>query len=162
VKKYPLYITFVWIAMGMFVSLYSYKLGMGQVSGPGPGFMPFWLGIIIACLASYKLITEFLIHHAKEVRAGKENISPEAGSHPGIGKLVFIVIILFAYALLLEPLGYIITTFLAMIFLLRFAGFTRWALIIVYSAIIVAVSYFMFHYLGVLFPPGILSSFGIA
>lgn len=146
--------------MGMFVSLYSYKLGLGKLAGPGPGFMPFWLGIIIACLGLYKLTTEFFVH-AEKTKAGKKNVSPETGRRPGISKLVFVACILFAYALFLELLGYILTTFLAMIFLLRLAGFTRWALIIVYSAIIVAVSYFMFHYLGVLFPPGILGGFGI-
>jgi putative tricarboxylic transport membrane protein len=156
-KKYPLCITLVWAGLGFFVSIYAYRLGLGKLSVPGAGFMPFWLGIIIACLAFYKLIAEFLIH-ADVKEAKKEDISRGAEKSTGIMKLTFISIVLFAYAFVLDPLGYIITTFLAMILLLRFAGFTRWILIIVYSAIIVGVSYFMFHYLGVMLPPGV---FGI-
>jgi putative tricarboxylic transport membrane protein len=157
VKKYPLYITLVWAGLGFFVSIYAYKLGLGKVSVPGAGFFPFWLGIVIACLAFYKLITEFLIH-AAEREAKKEGVSSETEKPSGIVKLAFIAVVLFAYAFVLEPLGYIITTFLAMILLLRFAGFTRWILIVVYSVIIVGVSYLMFHYLGVMLPPGV---FGI-
>jgi putative tricarboxylic transport membrane protein len=157
VKKYPLYITLVWAGLGLFVSIYAYKMGLGKLSVPGAGFMPFWLGIIIACLAFYKLITEFLMH-ADGKQAKEEDISPGAEKSTGLLKLAFIAIVLFAYAFVLEPLGYIITTFLALILLLRFAGFTRWILIVVYSAIIVGVSYFMFHYLGVMLPPGV---FGI-
>lgn len=156
-KKYPLYMTLVWIVLGFFVSIYAYKLGLGNLSVPGAGFMPFWLGIIIACLAFYKLVTEFLIHTDGR-EAKKEDISPGTKKSTGIAKLAFIAAVLFVYAFVLEPLGYIITTFLAMILLLRFAGFTRWILIVVYSAIIVGVSYLMFHYLGVMLPPGV---FGI-
>ena len=156
-KKHPLYLTLVWAGLGFFTSIYAYKLGLGKLSVPGAGFMPFWLGIIIACLAIYKLITEFLTRADGKV-AKEKSISSRAEKPTGIAKLAFIAVILFAYAFILEPLGYIITTFFAMILLLRFAGFTRWILIIVYSTIIVGVSYLMFHYLGVMLPPGV---FGI-
>ena len=58
-KKYPLYIILVWIALGVFVSIYAYKLGMGKLSEPGAGFIPFWLGIIVAGLALFKLVKEY-------------------------------------------------------------------------------------------------------
>ena len=78
-----------------------------------------------------------------------------------VSKLVFIAVTLLAYALVLDWLGYIITTFLAMILLLRFSGYTQWIRIVVYSIIIVGISYLMFRYLGVQFPAGVLSHFGL-
>ena len=159
-KKCPPYITLVWIGLGFFASIYAYKLGLGQLSAPGAGFMPFWLGIIIACLAFYKLITDVRIH-AENAGTDEKNVSTVKPRYSGIGKLVFVTIILFAYALLLEPLGYIVTTFFAMVLLLRFAGYTRWIFIVIYAAIIVGVSYFLFHYLGVMFPAGIFRNLGL-
>lgn len=159
-KKYPLYTTLVWIGLGFFVSIYAYKLGLGQLSVPGAGFMPFWLGIIIACLAFYKLIIDMRVH---AVKAGtdEKNVSAVKPRYSVIGKLVFITIILFAYALLLEPLGYVVTTFFTMVLLLRFAGYTRWILIIIYAVVIVGASYFLFHYLGVMFPVGLFRNLGL-
>jgi putative tricarboxylic transport membrane protein len=159
VKKYQLYIILVWIAIGIFVSSYAFKLGLGKLSGPGPGFMPFWLGVIIACLALYKLTKEFLLKK-KESNTDTQTVNAAVKSS-FIGKLVFIIMTLLAYALLLDQAGYIIITFLVMVLLLRFSGYTQWSRIIAYSIIIVGISYFMFQYLGVRFPVGVLGYFGL-
>ena len=158
-KKYPLHITLIWIALGIFISIYAYKLGMGKLSEPGPGFMPFGLGVIVFFLSIYKLVKESLWKGDKE--SAKDKTVKGAGWSVSLSKLVFIALILFAYALFLEWLGYIITTFLAMMLLLRVSGYTQWTRIIIYAVIIVGGSYFMFLYLGVRFPPGVLSHFGL-
>ena len=94
----------------------------------------------------------------KKAGADMKPLPQQRERSSGVGKLVFIALTLLAYALVLEWLGYIIITFLAMILLLRFSGYTSWIRIIVYAAIIVGISYFMFHYLGVMFPPGCIKS----
>jgi sterol desaturase/sphingolipid hydroxylase (fatty acid hydroxylase superfamily) len=147
VKKYPSYITLVWIALGVFVAAYSFKLGVGNLRSPGPGFFPCLLGEFMA--------------HAKATDKDKEAVPTEEGMPSRVSKLVSIALTLLAYALLLEWLGYIIVTFLAMILLLRFSGYTSWMRIIAYSVIIAGVSYFIFHYLGVMFPPGVLRYLGL-
>jgi len=159
VKKYPLHITLVWVALGMFISIYAYKLGMGKLSEPGPGFMPFGLGVIVFCLALYKLVKESLWKGDKE--STEDQTIKATGWSVSLSKLVFIALTLFVYALILEWLGYIITTLLTMMLLLRVAGYSQWTRIIIYALIIVGGSYFMFLYLGVRFPPGILSHLGL-
>jgi len=158
VKKHHPYITFVWIAFGIFFSLYAYTIGLGKLSGPGPGFMPFWVGIIVTGLACYKLIKEILLKKGEVSPVSQSTEKTKKRSF--MGKLILIIAVLLAYAIFLESLGYIITTFLVMMFLLRFAGFTQWVRIITYAAIIVGVSYFAFKYLGVRFPAGIFTRFG--
>jgi putative tricarboxylic transport membrane protein len=148
------------MALGIFVSAYSLKYGLGHLNSPNPGFFPCLLGVILCCLALYKLITEFLAH-AKVTDAAKETVPAEARRPSRVGKLVFIALTLLAYALFLEWLGYIIITFLTMILLLRFSGYTSWVRIIAYAVIIAGVSYFTFHYLGVMFPPGVLKYIGL-
>ncbi len=159
-RKYPLYITLVWIALGIFASAYSIKHGLGNLRSPGPGFFPCLLGVIICGLALYKLITEFL-GRAHATEADKEIVPAETKMPSGVGRLVFIALTLFVYALLLEWLGYLITTLLTMILLLRFSGYTQWTRIIAYGVIIAGVSYFTFLYLGVSFPAGVLRYFGL-
>ena len=68
---------------------------------------------------------------------------------------------LFAYAILIEPLGFILTTFFTMTLLFRSAGFKRWSLAVAYSAGVVLITYFLFTYLGVRFPPGVLRALGL-
>ena len=143
--------------MGIFVSTYAYTIGLGKLSGPGPGFMPFWIGIIFVGLGIYKISTQIREIRVNSASAGK-NVTVRAS---GIGKIILVTAILFAYALLLEYLGYILATFIAMVLLLRFAGYTRWVPVIVYAILIAGLSYFLFHYLGVLFPVGVFNNFGL-
>lgn len=143
--------------MGIFVSVYAYTIGLGKLSGPGPGFMPFWIGIIFVGLGLYKISTQLHAKRGSSIAVEKKVIVRRSG----IGKIILVTAILFAYALLLEYLGYILATFLAMALLLRFAGYTRWVLVIVYAILIAGLSYFLFHYLGVLFPVGIFNNFGL-
>jgi len=157
VKKFPLYIIVSLIALGIFISIYAHKLGMGRLSEPGPGFMPFWLGIIVAALALYRLLS-FMKTEQRGVDNKAFRTTGWSSSH---SKLVFIALTLLVYALLLEWLGFIITTFMAMILLLRLSGYTQWVRIIIYAIIIVGTSYLMFEYLGVDFPAGVLRYFGI-
>ncbi len=143
--------------MGIFVSTYAYTIGLGKLSGPGPGFMPFWIGIIFVGLGLYKLSAQLRTRREDRVPAEKKLVAGPSS----IGKIVLVTAILFAYALLLDYLGYILATFIAMALLLRFAGYTRWVLVIVYALLIAGLSYFLFHYLGVLFPVGIFNNFGL-
>jgi putative tricarboxylic transport membrane protein len=160
IRKSDLYATVFWIALGAFVSVWAcVKLGIGKFSAPGPGLMPFLLGLLFGLLALYKLVTRMLRHREPEERPKEE----EEADHHGVvyKKVVLVVTALFAYAILLEPLGFLPTTFLTMTLLFRSAGFKRWSLAVAYSAGVVLITYFLFTYLGVRFPPGILRALGL-
>jgi hypothetical protein len=62
---------------------------------------------------------------------------------------------LFVYPLLLERLGYLITTLLVLIILFRSMN-NRWSSVLLASVLTVLVSYLLFTYLGIRFPKGIL------
>jgi hypothetical protein len=65
------------------------------------------------------------------------------------------VVSLIVYALLLEKLGYVITTLLLLYCLFWVAGTTK-LVAAVSSVSTVSLTYFGFSYLGVVFPQGIL------
>jgi hypothetical protein len=159
-RKSSLYTMLFWVALGIFVAVWSYiKLGIGKFHTPGSGLMPFLLGVLFGLLALCKLIMALLKHGEPQEPQKKE----EEAEHPPklYKKLALIVGTLFAYAILIEPFGFLPITFLCMTLLFKSAGFKRWGLAAAYSAGIVLITYFLFTYLGVRFPPGILRALGL-
>jgi putative tricarboxylic transport membrane protein len=153
VREVHLYITLFWMALGIFVAAYSYWLGLGKLLDPGPGLFPFLLGLAVLLLGVYKLTKEFPLAKKDE----EESREKEKGSFfDNAGRIVVFATVLLAYTFLLEPLGFLMTTFLGMVMLLRIAGYTQWVRIIVYAVIISVISYTGFTYLGTRLPPGIL------
>lgn len=142
---------FFWIGLGLFVMFFSYQLDLGSFHNPGPGFMPFLLGFFL-CIISFCFLLQFL--RKKEDRGGAAAVN-EAQGQINFGKLCIVLASLFAYPLLFEPLGFLITTLLILISLFRSMN-NRWSSVLLASVITALVSYFIFTYLGIRFPKGIL------
>ncbi len=141
-KVNNVYILLIFFALGIFVSSYSYKIGIGSLSNPGPGLFPFLLGILLFLLSLYKM--------KKEIR---NRTGWDIGHNPLIfRKSVALISILFFYGLFLQTLGYTLTTFITLSLLFRTAGYRQWLRILIYAICIVFIINFIFTYLGVRFP----------
>jgi putative tricarboxylic transport membrane protein len=153
-KKYDISIRVFWVGLGCFVVIYSYTLGLGKLVNPGPGLLPFLLGLIFIILSSARL---FMI--TCSVESAKE---PEEGhTKTEYWRLAMIVVGLLIWAMILESLGFLIATFILMTLLYRAAGFEKWWVASLWGLVTVLATYFIFTYLGVRFPPGILRTLGI-
>jgi putative tricarboxylic transport membrane protein len=138
-----------WLALSIFLCIESIQAGFGSFRYPGPGFLPFCSGVVLGTFAIILLIISIL------KRKGEETVK-NLWKGIELNKVIVIVISLLAYAALLTSLGYLITTFVLMVFLFGRIGTTRlW--IRVASAFIAAVgSYMAFHvWLEVQLPKGI-------
>jgi len=144
----------LWIATSFFLMLVSSRLGLGTFHSPGPGLMPFILGVLLLIVSGY-LFVKWL---ARPLRRN-EDIN-EKGDRVGSRKIVILLSFLLGYALLLEKLGYPITTFLFLTFLFRFMG-AKWILTLLTSVLTVLLTYLIFTSLGVRFPMGILVRLGV-
>lgn len=109
----------VGLVLAVFVCFESYRLptGIGSWHDPGPGFFPFWAGLLIGglCLVLY-------------LRA-KRTQSPDPGSwyvRERWEKLVLILGVLLGYAFILERLGFVVSTFLLLFFLFKWVEGQRW------------------------------------
>jgi len=151
-RRYDITVRFFWLALGLFVVIYSYTLGLGKLIDPGPGLLPFLLGLIFLVLSTVRLCMVLRLKEQNEEHT-------QVKTH--YLKLVIVVVVLFFWALVLEPLGFLIATFILMTLLYRIAGYTKWYIAIVWGLITVFTTYFIFTYLGVRFPPGILRTLGI-
>ena len=105
-----------WIALGILVCYGAIRLGIGTASEPGSGFIFFWSGLILVVLS--------LLAFAESRRDGDE-------ANPGTGamnrrKIALVLLALLSYAFFLEKLGFALTTFLLMSFLLAIIEAKHW------------------------------------
>ncbi|MEW6668761.1 MAG: tripartite tricarboxylate transporter TctB family protein [Thermodesulfobacteriota bacterium] len=149
-KKYHLIVVAFWIGLSLFVTVLSYRLGLGRFQSPGPGLMPFILGILLLIVSLYLLAVS-----VPRTTAKQETSRGEPGQTDFV-KLGFVVLSLLIYTLLIETLGYLISTFLLLIVLFRSAGSSQWRSVIIASTLTVLLTYFVFSSFGLRFPPGIL------
>ena len=149
-KKYHVIVIVFWIGLSLFVTVFSYRLGLGRFHTPGPGLMPFIAGILLLIVSLYLFIVSF------SKTSGKQEISKEEPGQTNFVNIGFVLLSLLAYTLLLETLGYLITTFLVLIMLFRSAGSKRWSSVLIASALAAFLTYFVFTSFGLRFPTGIL------
>ena len=117
--------------------------------------MPFLLGFFFFIISFYLLMISLL----KGV--GGDEVKGEEKDRINFGKLSFVSASLFFYGLFLETLGYLIVTLVTMTILFWVMGLKRWRSLGVASGLTVLVTYFLFTYLGVRFPAGILRAIGM-
>jgi len=144
--------SFIWIALGVFQCAESCSLGLGSFMEPGTGFMPFVMGVVTIGLA----IALFLESYFEMRKNPARKIS--LWSDVYWKRVVYITVIMLAYAILLPKLGYLLDTFLMMVFLLKSGAPIKWPTAIVVGALTAGFSYVLFGiWLSVSFPGGLLS-----
>jgi len=122
----------------------STKLPFGTIHSPGPGFFPWWTGILIVLL-SLALLVQSLTSRSSTNREGFGRI----------GKVVALLIVLAAYTFLLDSVGYPLCTFLLVLFMLRVTDPQSWSLAVGVAAITAVGSYIVFAmWLSVPLPRG--------
>src|SRR4030042_1876886 len=122
----------------LFVSYESYKLGLGNLYQPGPGFLFFWTGVVTAILSLTIIVTSLRNRSPDEA---KESIFVKWN----VTKIVLVLISLFLYALLIEWLGFLIVTLLLFIFLLGVIEKKRWWFAVSVSLLVTALTYMVFE-----------------
>jgi putative tricarboxylic transport membrane protein len=151
-KRYDQIGTLFWFIFALVICIESIKLPLGSLYDPGPGFFPLGSGIILGLLSGIAYLQSFL-RKSQEVR----NFFHSKGKWKN---LILVLVALFGYAISLEILGFLISTFILLIFLfrgMRGAERQRWILTISGSALASLISYAIFElWLKARLPHGIL------
>ena len=105
-----------WLAVGILVCYGATRLGLGSVTEPGAGFIFFWSGLILVILS--------LIVLADSVRGAEDAV--QGMGEMNWAKITLVLLSLLLYALFLERLGFVITTFVLLSFLLGWIEGTNW------------------------------------
>ena len=101
-----------WFVFGVFVTLESYRMGLGILRRPGPGFLFFWAGILMAIL-SLVVFARSWVHSRREPLPTKAIFGPI-----DFLKISLVSASLFLYAFFMESFGFIPVTLLLLLFLL--------------------------------------------
>ena len=137
------------LALALAALFVASKLPFGRLSAPQPGFFPVILAVLLATFS--------LILMAQAIGGSKEESAASRAPTATWKRIVLAVGALLAYGVLFEILGYIISTFLFIAFLLRVVERQNWGLIIVVAFSTSLLSYLIFGLLlETPLPPGIL------
>ncbi len=133
------------ITGGIVLAVFSWQLDLGNWRMPGPGAWPFLLAITLS------LIGGWLVFRPQPQAEGTP------ASSPRWGKWALALGTLFCYVLILEPLGYIVTTLLLLFVQLRWVEDRSWTTSLLTATLAAVISFLIFGlWLKVLLPPGII------
>lgn len=136
-----------WLFLSAYFAFASYQLGLTQNGRPAPGFFPFGAAVAIALIAL--------------LRWGQSNDQrlAFATSRREWWKIIGVTTGMAAYALLLEPLGFALCTFLLMAVYLKFIAAQSWGRSLGFAfAVAVFTHLFFDSLLNAQLPRGILAA----
>lgn len=110
-------VAFFWVALGILVCYGASRLGLGKITEPGSGFIFFWSGLILVILS--------LVDLAESLHGGEELLGQKTAAMNWV-KIALVILSLVLYAFFLERLGFVVTTFVLLSFLLGWIERTNW------------------------------------
>ncbi len=135
-----------WVAVGILVCYGAARLGLGSVTEPGAGFIFFWSGLILTLLSLTVL--------AESIR-GAESAVEEMGEM-NWAKIALVLLSLLLYAFFLERLGFVLTTFVLLSFLLGWIEGTNWGRSLLVASAAVLACFAIFElWLKIRLPKGV-------
>jgi len=133
------------IVIGSLVAWQAQKLSVGDYHAPGPGFFPFYLSLLLI-IAGIAIFIQGLREKPEEEEAAPRKM-----------RVAVALAAIFIYPFLLEPLGYLLTTFLLMLLCIRMMLTRAWWFAPSLSIAISLFSYIIFKvWLQVLLPAGLM------
>ena len=120
------------------VSYGAYGLELGGLRNPGPGFWPFWAGVL---LSGFSLLV-FIFSARKNFKETES--SPSLWANVQWGKFFLVLISMVVYTSALNFLGFILSTFFLMMVLFKTGESQKWPFAILASLVTVCLSVLIF------------------
>ena len=136
-----------WLLLSILICIESYRLGIGSFHAPGTGFFPFWVGMVFGALSLLLLVLTF-------VREGKRvGISEKVQWR----SIILVLASLFLYAVVLEKIGFVVSTLLFIGALLMITERKKWYVVAIVAILSTLAFYIVFQvWLQSNLPKGIL------
>ena len=132
-----------WIVLGLTISIWSATFPLGGLQDPGPALLPLACGLIVILLGSIMLFQEKTRKGDSPVKAS-ERLFPQGA--PGMRVALTLGATLLC-AILLVPLGFVLTVFLLILFLMRAIQPQKWSVAVFYSFVSAAGAFIVFKVL---------------
>ncbi len=148
-QKLDRYSSIFWLVLSGYIVFQSYRLGIGSIKDPGPGFIFFYSAVFIGILSIIILVSS-------AVKAQKESESNAFENVHWLKVLLPFAYILM-YAITLERVGFTLSTFLIIFLFLKTVESKRWFTAIFAGAAASLCTYAIFElWLHVRLPKGFL------
>ncbi len=113
-----------WLVVGLVFTIWSTRYQIGSMVRPGPGLLPLGLGIFLIFLSLV-----FLLGQARKSFFDLQRAS-SFSAPGGARKVAYAVLIMILATFSFEKLGYLLTVFLLIVFLMLGTEFKSWKRII--------------------------------
>ena len=142
-KKRDIVMAVFWILLGLIISVWSATFPFGNLQDPGPAYFPSGLGLIIVVIGMLMLIRA---RKAKEGNALRP-LEPPVSHRAAVRRVVLCLAGMTLSAILFETLGFVLTMFLMILFMMRTIAPQKWKTALFYSLISALGSLFVFRVL---------------
>lgn len=138
-----------WFVIGLGGIYGGLNLGLGSAREPGSGFLPIFSGVLISVMALVIFMRSFLVKGQRNLRSFWHGVL--------LKRPVAVVIILVIYILIFKRVGFLISSFLFMMTILKYVEGLSWRKAVLISALSSGLSYSLFKLsLKVELPAGLL------
>jgi putative tricarboxylic transport membrane protein len=142
-----------WLIIGVYTAVRAYRLGLGKLRDPGPGFIFFLAALLLVILSTIDLGMTFI----RKLKIDKDKRDEPIWSGVRWQKVLLVLGGLSIYIYVLNFLGFLLSAFILMVFLFKSVEPTKWWIAIVCSLGTILFSYGIFQlWLKVPFPTGVL------
>ena len=129
----------VWLGIAILICIGSLGLSLGTFRNPGPGFLSFFAGLIAGVLA-------LIVHlQSRGLPSSAEKSNPFWTDRSRGRKMVLTVLALLGYAVIMNYLGFLMSTFIFLVFLLRVIEPQRWPVALLGSLVASTAFFFIFE-----------------
>ena len=150
-SRSQLAVSVVLAALAGFVLLESRHLTFGSMRVPQTGFFPTVLGFLLLIIS--------LVLFAQTLLGAGSNRHPDTILREGWIRIGVTLAAMIGFAVVLERLGFLLTTFFLMMLLLRAIESQRWSKVVFVAVLTALASYAIFGWiLGIPLPGGILGT----
>lgn len=126
------------ILLSFFIMFEARRYPFGTIDNPGPGFLPFLLGLILGGMSIVLLLKGWK-------GRGKQPTVTSWPEREGLMKISSIFLMLILFTLFFEAAGYIINVFIFFLVMLRPIGRQKWAWSLTISIGATSISYLLFE-----------------
>jgi putative tricarboxylic transport membrane protein len=155
-KKYLLTDGLIWVLLGIGICVGSISLKLGDFHTPGAGFLPFFAGALLGIFGLILMLST-LLSPTREKKSIEDHKDPVKQPWRSFLNPALTVVILFGYILILESLGFLLTTFVCLLLLFKLSEPKKWVTPLALSGATAVLSYLVFSvWLQCQLPKGLL------
>ncbi|MEI9477778.1 MAG: tripartite tricarboxylate transporter TctB family protein [Deltaproteobacteria bacterium] len=132
-----------WILLGLTISIWSATFPFGGLKDPGPAFLPLGCGLILILLGSI-MVFQVRTRNADLSTKPFERLLPQGAA--GM-RVAFTMGSMLLSTILLTPLGFVLTVFFLILFLMRTIHPQKWRVAIFYAFVSAVGSFIVFKVL---------------